>query len=113
MTFRNKRTARRAGKLSGQTRRARQMEHVARVFVRIQKCRDEGRGWRFIADMLNAGGVGAPRGGVWYPTTVKRVYEAGKRSGVQLDLIEKGWTEGECGAVGVTNTPSEIATTPP
>ena len=89
MTFRNKRTARRAGKLSGQTRRAKQMEHVGRVFVQIQNCRDEGRGWRFIADMLNAGEVGAPRGGVWYPTTVKRVYESGKRSGVQLNLIEE------------------------
>ena len=64
MTFRNKRTARRAGKKSGQTRRAQQMEHVGRVFVQIQNCRDEGRGWRAIADMLNAVGVGAPRGGV-------------------------------------------------
>ena len=88
MTFRNKRAARRAGKKSGQTRRAQQMEHVGRVFVQIQNCRDEGRGWRAIADMLNAVGVGAPRGGVWYPTTVKRVYEAGKRLGVQLNLIE-------------------------
>ena len=66
------------------------MEHVARVFVQIQNCRDEGCGWRWIADMLNAGDVGAPRGGVWYPTTVKRVYEFGKRSGVQLNLIENG-----------------------
>ena len=89
MTFRNKRTARRAGKLSGQTRRAQQMEYVARVFVQIQNYRSEGRGWRWIADMLNADEVGAPRGGVWYPTTVKRVYEAGKRSGVQLNLIEE------------------------
>ena len=88
MTFRNKRTARRAGKLSGQTRRAQQMEHVSRVFVQIQNYRSEGHGWRFIADMLNRGGVGAPRGGVWYPATVKRVCEAGKRSGVQLNLIE-------------------------
>ncbi len=88
MTFRNKRTAMRAGKLSGQTRRAQQMEHVARVFVWIQNYRDEGRGWRWIANTLNGDGVGAPRGGVWYPTTVRRVYEAGKRSGVQLNLIE-------------------------
>ena len=88
MTFRNKRTARRAGKLSGQARRARQMAHVGQVFVQVQKLRDEGRGWRFIADRLNAGEVGAPRGGVWYPATVQRVYEAGKRSGVQLSLIE-------------------------
>ena len=90
MTFRNKRTAKRAGKLSGQTRRARQMAHVGQVFVRIESCRDGGRGWQFIADLLNAEGIGAPRGGVWYPTTVKRVYEAGKRSGVQLNLIESG-----------------------
>ena len=89
MTFRNKRTARRAGKRSGETRRAQQMKHVGRVFVQIQNCRDEGRGWRFIADVLNAASISAPRGGMWYPTTVKRVYEAGKRSGVQLDLIER------------------------
>lgn len=94
MTFRNKRTARRAGKLSGQTRRARQMAHVGQVFVQVQKLRDEGHGWRFIADMLNAGEVGAPRGGAWYPATVKRVYEAGKRSGVQLSLIESGRGDG-------------------
>ncbi len=86
MSFRNKRTARRAGKRSGEVRRARQMEHVGQVFVQIQHYRNEGRGWRFIADMLNMGGVGAPRGGVWYPATAKRVYEAGKRSGVQLNL---------------------------
>ena len=89
MTFRNKRTARRAGKKSGEIRRERQMEHVGRVFVQIQNWRDEGRGWGFIADMLNRGSVGAPRGGVWYPATAMRVYEAGKRSGVQLNLIEK------------------------
>ena len=47
VTFRNKRTARRAGKLSGQTRRAQQMEHVGRVFVQIQNYRSEGRGWRW------------------------------------------------------------------
>ena len=88
MTFRNKRTARRAGMKSGQTRRAQQMEHVSQVFVQVQHYRNEGHGWRFIADMLNMGGVSAPRGGVWYPTTVKRVYEAGKRSGVQLTLLE-------------------------
>lgn len=88
MTFRNKRTARRAGKQSGVTRRAQQMEHVGRVFVQIQKWRSEGRGWRFIADMLNRDGVGAPRGGVWYPATAQRVYGAGKRSGVQLNLID-------------------------
>jgi len=87
MSFKNKRTARRAGKKSGQTRRAQQMAHVGLVFVHIQHYRGEGHGWRFIADLLNTGGVGAPRGGVWYPTTVKRVYEAGKRSGVQLSLI--------------------------
>ena len=90
MTFRSKRTARRAGKKSGETRRAQQMEHVGRVFVQIQNWRSEGRGWRVIADMLNRGSVGAPRGGVWYPATAQRVYEAGRRSGVQLDLIEKG-----------------------
>lgn len=88
MTFRNRRTARRAGRRSGETRRVRQMEHVGRVFVQIQNWRSEGRGWRYIADMLNRGEIGAPRGGVWYPATVQRVYEAGKRSGVQLDLIE-------------------------
>ena len=66
------------------------MEHVGQVFVRIESCRGEGRGWQFIADVLNAEGIGAPRGGVWYPTTVKRVYEAGKRSGVQLNLIGSG-----------------------
>ena len=87
MSFRNKRTARRAGKKSGQTRKAQQMEHVGQVFVQIQHYRNEGRGWRSIADMLNMGGVGAPRGGVWYPTTAKRVYEAGRRSGVQLSLL--------------------------
>jgi len=90
VTFRNKRTARRAGKRSGETRRAQQMEHVGRVFVQIQNWRNEGRGWRSIADRLNASGVGAPRGGMWYPTTAQRVYEAGKRSGVQLNLIERG-----------------------
>lgn len=95
MTFRNKRTAKRAGKMSGQTRRAQQMAHVGQVFVQVQKLRDEGRGWRFIADMLNAEGIGAPRGGAWYPTTVKRVYEAGKRSGVQLSLIESGRDGGQ------------------
>ena len=57
MTFRNKRTAKRAGKQSGQTRRMQQMEHVSQVFVQIQHYRNEGRGWRFIADMLNMGGV--------------------------------------------------------
>ena len=88
MTFRNKRTARRAGKRSGEIRRDRQMEHVVRVFVQIQGWRSEGHGWRYIADMLNRSGVGAPRGGVWYPATAMRVYEAGKRSGVQLNLIE-------------------------
>ena len=87
MTFRNRRTARRAGKKSGEARRVWQMEHVVRVFVQIQNWRNEGRGWRYIADMLNRGEVGAPRGGVWYPATAQRVYEAGKRSGVQLDLI--------------------------
>ena len=66
------------------------MEHVGKVFVQIQNWRNEGRGWRFIADMLNKGGVGAPRGGMWYPVTVQLVYEAGKRSGVQLNLIEGG-----------------------
>lgn len=90
MTFRNKNTAKRAGRRSGETRRAQQMAHVGQVFVRIESCRDEGRGWQFIADMLNAEGIGAPRGGVWYPATVKRVYEAGKRSGVQLSLIGSG-----------------------
>ena len=44
------------------------MAHVGQVFVQIQHYRNEGRGWRFIADMLNMGGVGAPRDGVWYPT---------------------------------------------
>ena len=88
MTFRNKRTARRAGRKSGQTRRAQQMEHVARVFVQIQNYRDKGHGWRFIADMLNMGEIGAPRGGMWYPATVMRAYGVGKRSGVQLSLIE-------------------------
>lgn len=94
MSFRNKRTARRAGKLSGQARRVQQMAHVGQVFVQVQKLRDEGRGWRFIADVLNAEGIGTPRGGVWFPTTVKRVYEAGKRSGVQLNLIESGREDG-------------------
>lgn len=89
MTFRNKRAARRAGKKSGEARRAQQMEHVGRVFVQIQNWRSEGRGWRHIADMLNAGEVGAPRGGLWYPATAQRVYEAGKRWGVQLNLIER------------------------
>ena len=90
MSFRNKRTARRAGKRSGQTRRAQQMKHVNRVFVQIQRYRNEGRGWRFIAGMLNMGGIGAPRGGTWYPATAQRVYEAGRRSGVQLSLIDEG-----------------------
>lgn len=90
MSFRDRRTARRAGKKSGLTRQARQMEHVSRVFVQIQHYRDKGYGWRYVADMLNTGDVGAPRGGVWYPTTAKRAYEAGKRSGVQLSLIEGG-----------------------
>ena len=90
MSFRNKRTAKRAGKRSGQTRRVQQMKHVNRVFVQIQRYRNEGRGWRFIADMLNMGGVGAPRGGTWYPATARRVYEAGRRSGVQLSLIDEG-----------------------
>ena len=89
MSFRDKRTARRAGKRSGLTRQAQQMEHISQVFVQIQRYRDEGRGWRQVADMLNGGEVGAPRGGVWYPTTAKRVYDAGKRSGVQLNLIER------------------------
>ena len=89
MTFRNKKTARRAGKRSGQTRRAQQMKHANRVFAQIQRYRDEGRDWRFIAEMLNMGGVGAPRGGVWYPTTAQRVYEAGRRSGVQLSLVDQ------------------------
>lgn len=89
MSFRNKRAARRAGKKSGEARRAQQMAHVEKVFVQIQHYRKEGRGWRFIADMLNMGGVGAPRGGVWYPATAKRVYEAGERSGVQLSLISE------------------------
>ena len=90
MSFRNKRTAKRAGIRSGEARRTQQMEHIGRVFVQVQNYRSEGRGWRFIADALNAGEVGAPRGGVWYPTTVKRVYETGKRLGVQLDLIGEG-----------------------
>ena len=94
MTFRNKNTARRAGKESGKIRRARQMEHVGQVFVRIESCRDEGRTWQSIADLLNAEGIGAPRGGVWFPATVKRVYEAGKRSGVQLNLIGSGREDG-------------------
>ena len=47
--------------------RAQQMEHVGRVFVLIQNYRDEGRGWRFIADRLSAGEISAPRGGIWYP----------------------------------------------
>jgi len=68
----------------------RQMEHVVRVFAQIQDWRNEGHGWRYIADMLNESGVGAPRGGLWYPVTAMRVYEAGKRSGVQLDLIGNG-----------------------
>ena len=89
MAFRDKRTARRAGKKSGQVRRSQQMEHIEKVFVEIQNWRNEGRGWRFIADMLNMSDVAAPRGGAWYPTTVKRVYETGKRSGVQLNLIER------------------------
>ena len=58
------------------------MEHVRRVFVQIQNGRNAGRGWKFIADMLNTAGIGAPRGGAWYPTTVKRAYEAGKRAGM-------------------------------
>lgn len=63
MAFRNRRAARCAGKKSGEARRAQQMEHVGRVFVQIQNWRNEGCGWRHIADMLNAGEVGAPRGG--------------------------------------------------
>ena len=90
MSFRNKRTAKRAGRLSGEARRVQQMEHVGRVFGQIEHCRNEGRGWRYIADMLNACGVGSPRGGTWYPTTVRRVYETGKRLGVQLGLIDEG-----------------------
>ena len=66
------------------------MAHVSRVFVQVQHYRNEGRGWRFIADMLNIGGVGAPRGGAWYPITAKRAYEAGKRSRVQLNLTDEG-----------------------
>lgn len=88
MSFRDKQTAKRAGKKSGLARQAQQMEHASRVFVQIQRYRDEGHGWRYVADMLNAGEISAPRGGMWYATTVKRMYEAGRRSGVQLSLIE-------------------------
>ena len=42
------------------------MEHVSRIFIQIQYYRNEGHGWQFIADMLNAGEISAPRGGVWY-----------------------------------------------
>ena len=87
--FRSKRVARRAAKASVKTRQRQQLEHVASVFVHIEGYRQAGLGWRRIAAMLNTSGYSAPRGGLWYPLTAQRVYETGRRHGVQLPLVNQ------------------------
>ena len=84
--FGSKKVARRAGRISGEVRRERQLKHAAKVIVHIEAYRKNGHGWRVIAGMLNLSGYSAPRGGSWHPLTVRRVYEAGLRHGVQLPL---------------------------
>lgn len=72
---------------SVEARRRKQSVHAARVWPEIKRLRDEGIGWRRIAAMLNLGGIAAPRGGVWHPNQVRRVYhlmtarEGGKDEG--------------------------------
>ena len=55
-------------------RRRKQAAHAARVWPEIKRLREQGTGWRRIADMLNLGGIGPPRGGAWHPNQVRRIY---------------------------------------
>ena len=55
-------------------RRRQQADHAAQVWPEIKRMREQGMGWRRIAAMLNLGGVAAPRGGVWHPNQVRRIY---------------------------------------
>ena len=41
---------------------------------RIVHLRDTGLSWQAVVDRLDADGVPGPAGGVWHPTSVRRVY---------------------------------------
>ena len=58
---------------SAEARRQRQAERDREAGPRIQTLRDEGLGWRKVADKLNAEGFRAPRGGTWQAHQVLRV----------------------------------------
>jgi predicted component of type VI protein secretion system len=61
-------------------RRRRQAAHAAQVWPEIKRLREQGMGWRRIAAVLNSlGGISAPRGGVWHPNQVRRIYHLNER----------------------------------
>lgn len=62
------------------TRRGMAQAHAQTVAPVILHYRRQGMGYHRIADLLNLGSIEPPRGGRWYPMTVKRVLERAGRS---------------------------------